>query len=228
MRSSPPAPKELSLLNDQLSEIRVICHECDLLVCIGQLPDGHKASCPRCGCVLSRSVSNSLDRMLIFAVTALICLLFSNLFAYVNLLVQGQEREISLLETVQVLFELKEWALSGFMLVIIIGLPAFFTTLISWLAIAIKLQRVSPRTISMMRLLGYLRFWNMAEIFFLGILISMVKVASLAHIEVGLSFWAYALFNVFFIATLLHYDKLRLALAIRQVVNEKQAIARVV
>jgi len=212
-------------LNDQLTDNRVICDECDLLVSIGQLPDGYRASCPRCESVLTRSVRNALDRMLIFALTALICLLFSNLFSYVNLLVQGQERQISLLETVQVLFELNEWALSGFMLVIIIGLPAFFTTLISWLAIAIKLQKVSPRTINMMRFIGYLRFWNMAEIFFLGILISMVKVASLAHIEVGLSFWAYAFFNVFFIAALLHYDKLQLAWEIRRIVNEKQALA---
>ena len=103
--------------------------------------------------------------MLIFALTAIICLLFSNLFGYVNLLIQGQEREISLLETVQVLFELKEWALSAFMLVIIIGLPAFFVTLVTWLAMAIKLQRVSPRTINLLSFIGYLRFWNMAEIF---------------------------------------------------------------
>lgn len=212
-------------MNDQLSDTRVICHECDLLVSIGQLPNGYKASCPRCGSVFTRSVSNALDRMLIFALTALICLLFSNLFAYVNLLVQGQERQISLLETVQVLFELNEWALSAFMLVIIIALPTLFTTLVSWLAIAIKRRRVSPRTINLLRIIGYLRFWNMAEIFFLGILISMVKVASLANIEVGLSFWAYAFFNIFFIAALLHYDKFQVALAIKRIVYEKQAAA---
>jgi len=212
-------------LSDKLADFRVICHECDLLVSMGQLPDGHKASCPRCGYVLTRSLSNALDRMLIFALTAIICLFFSNLFGYVNLIVQGQQREISLLQTVEVLFELKEWALSGFMLVVIIGLPAFFSVLVSWLAIAIKLQRVSPHTINLMRLIGYLRFWNMAEIFFLGILISMVKVASMANIVVGLSFWAYAFFNLFFIAALLHYDKLQLALAIRRIVSEKQAIA---
>jgi paraquat-inducible protein A len=215
-------------LSDQLSDPRVICHECDLLVDIGQLPDGYKASCPRCGFVFTRSVRNALDRMLIFALTAVICLVFSNLFAYVNLLVQGQEREISLLETVQVLFELKEWALSAFMLVVIIGLPAFFSVLISWLAIAIKLRRVTPRTINLLRFIGYLRFWNMAEIFFLGILISMVKVASLARIEVGLSFWAYAFFNVFFIAALLHYDKFQLAQTIRRIVRDRQEVARAV
>jgi paraquat-inducible protein A len=215
-------------LSDQFSDPKVICHECDLLVDIGHLPDGYKASCPRCGLVFTRSFRNALDRMLIFALTAVICLLFSNLFGYVNLLVQGQEREISLLETVQVLFELKEWALSAFMAVIIIGLPAFFSILVSWLAIAIKMKWVTPRTISLLRIIGYIRFWNMAEIFFLGILISMVKVASLARIEVGLSFWAYAFFNIFFIAALLHYDKFQLALAIRRIVHDKQEVASAV
>jgi paraquat-inducible protein A len=213
-------------LNHQLSDSRVICHECDLLVSIGPLPDGYKANCPRCGFVFTRRFTNALDRMLIFALTAVICLMFSNMFGYVNLLVQGQEREISLLETVQVLFELKEWALSVFMMLIIIGLPAFFAVLVSWLAIAIKLRRVSPRTINLLRFIGYLRFWNMAEIFFLGILISMVKVASLARIEVGYSFWAYAFFNVFFIAALLNYDKFQLALTIRRIAYDRQANVR--
>ena len=212
-------------MNDEHPDSRIICAECDLLVVVGDLPDGHKATCPRCGSVFTRCFRNSLDRMLIFAVTALVCLLFSNLFGYVNLVIQGQEREISLFQTVQVLFELKEWSLSAFMLVVIIGLPAFFVSLVSWLAIAIKLQRVSPQTINLMRFIGYFRFWNMAEIFFLGILISMVKVASLARVEVGLSFWAYAAFNVFFIAAMLHYDKFQLAQAIKHIVRSKQALA---
>ena len=215
-------------MSEQLSDSRVICHECDLLVTIGILPGGCKATCPRCGFVLTRSYTNALDRMLIFALTAIICLLFSNMFGYVNLMVQGQQREISLLETVTVLFELKEWALSVFMLVVIIGLPAFFVALVSWLAVAIKLQRVSPKTINLLRYIGYLRFWNMAEIFFLGILISMVKVASMARVEVGLSFWAYACFNLFFIAALLHYDKYQLALAIRRITRERQEVVSAV
>ena len=52
-----------------------------------------------------------------------------------------------------------------------------------------------------------------------------VKVASLARVEVGLSFWAYAAFNVFFIAAMLHYDKFQLAQAIKHIVRSKQALA---
>ena len=201
-----------------------ICHECDLLVEVGNLPAGHKAICPRCGFVISRAYANAIDRMLIFSISAIICLMFSGLFDFVQMAVQGQEREITLLETVQVLFELNETALAAFMLVVIIGLPTLFVGMISWLVISVKLKRVSPRTINLLRIIGYLRFWNMAEIFFLGILVSMVKVASMAHIAVGVSFWTYAMFNLFLIAAMVHLDKFQLTRTIKQIVLEKQAI----
>lgn len=200
-----------------------ICHECDLPVEVGDLAAGHKAVCPRCGFVLSRAHTNAIDRMLIFSITALVCLVFSNLLGFVQMGVQGQERKITLFETVQVLFELDEFALAAFMLIVIIGLPALFIGVISWLAISIKLERVSRQTINLLHFVGFLRFWNMAEIFFLGILISMVKVASLAHISVGFSFWAYGLFNLFLIAAMMHVDKFQLARIIRSSVRKKQA-----
>jgi paraquat-inducible protein A len=163
-----------------------------------------------------------LNRILVFGITAIICLLFSNLFDYVNMSVQGQERQISLLETVQILFELKERALALFMSVIIIALPTFFVGVVSWLAISIKMGWVSPRSINLLRIIAHLRFWNMAEIFFLGILISMVKVSSMVEVEVGVSFWAYALFNVFLIAALSNIDRFQLTQAIKKIVRKKQ------
>lgn len=204
------------------SYAHAICHECDLLTFVGDLQAGHKAMCPRCGAVLTRLRKNALERMLVFGLTAVICLLFSNLFSYVDLSVQGQERGITLLETIAVLFELKERALALFMSVVIIGLPTFYVGVICWLAVSIKLERVSARTIGLLRIVGYLQFWNMAEIFFLGILISMVKVSSMVDVEVGLSFWAYAMFNVFLIAALVQVDRFQLAQAIKRIVREKQ------
>jgi paraquat-inducible protein A len=211
-------------MNDTNSDSRVICHECDLLACVLSLPPGHKASCPRCGAVFTRAHKNALDRILVFGLTAVVCLLFSNLFSYVNLSVQGQHREITLLQTVQVLFELNEWTLAAFVAVVIIGLPTFFVGVISWLAVSIKLKRVSANTINLLKIVGYLRFWNMAEIFFLGILVSMVKVSSMAEIDVGISFWAYAMFNVFLIAAMANVDRFQLSRSIKQIVWEKQGV----
>jgi paraquat-inducible protein A len=111
------------------------------------------------------------------------------------------------------------------MSIIIIALPAFFVGVVSWLAISIKMAWASPRSIKLLRVIAHLRFWNMAEIFFLGILISMVKVSSMVDVEVGVSFWAYALFNVFLIAALGNIDRFQLTQAIKQIVRKKQESA---
>lgn len=230
------ASKELPITNPEMTssstalkpekyESCTVCHECDLLVDVGHLAPGHKACCPRCGFVLSRARASAVDRMLVFSITAVVCLMFSGLFDFVQMAVQGQEREITLLETVQELFELDQLALAAFMLLVIIGLPAVFIGLVSWLALSIKLKMASRRSIIVLRIIGYVRFWNMAEIFFLGILISMVKVASLADVAVGLSFWMYAMFNLFLIAAMMHLDKFQLGQAIKQIVRERQAAA---
>lgn len=213
---------EITSPHDPDYESCTICHECDLLVDVGCLPPGHKAICPRCGLVLSRAYANAVDRILVYSVTAALFLLLSTLFGMVQMTVQGQEREITLFETVQELFKLDETALAGFMLVVIIGLPLVFVGSTGWLATAIRLRRASSRTFDLLRMVGYLRFWNMAEIFFLGILISMVKIASMADITVGFSFWTYGMFNVFMIAAMMHVDKFQLARAIRRIVRERE------
>ena len=220
-RQQPAHPWDKEL-NAHTLDACVICRECDLLSRVGVLPEGHKAVCPRCGAVLTRVHRNALNRILVFGVTALICLLFSTLFGYVDMSVQGQQREISLLETVRVLFELREPALAVFMSVVIIALPAFFIGVIGWLAFSIRRRRATLRTLQLLRVVHYLRFWNMAEVFFLGILVSMVKVSSMVDVEVGLSFWAYALFNLCLIAVLSNIDSLQLARSIRRIVREKE------
>lgn len=203
------------MLNPHDLESCVICHECDLLVDIGELAPGFRAVCPRCGCTVARAHRNAIDRILVFSVTALLFLLLSNSFEFVELVVQGQERQITLLQTVRELFALDEWLLALIMLVVIVGLPATFTLLLLWLALSIRRGAVTPHSIRLLQVIGYVRFWNMAEIFFLGILVSMVKLATMASVDVGYSFWAYALFNLFLVAAMSQVDKVQLALAIR-------------
>lgn len=197
----------------------VICHDCDLLINMDNLPEGFKASCPRCGFTISAAHKDALNRILIFSLTALLCLLFSNLFSFVALTVQGQDRNISLFDTVKLLFNLQEWSLGIFVLLIIIALPILCSGMLCWLALTIKFKLATRSSITLLRIVEFLRFWNMAEIFFLGILISIIKIASMATISFGYSFWAYALFNVSFIAALINFDKHQLALEIRRIVN---------
>lgn len=199
---------------DSLSN-SIICHQCGLLVSIPQLHDGCSANCPRCAKVLSKRHRNATDHVLFFSISALLCLFYSVWFGFLEMSVQGQVRQITLMDSVATLFSLQEMALGALMSLIIVGLPALYVSLLIFLVGSIKLNRVSRHSIVILRIVGYVRFWNMCEIFFLGILVSMVKIAGLAHLRVGESFWAYAFFNFFLFAAIMHFDKVQLARAIR-------------
>ena len=203
-------------MHSELLSNSIICHQCGLLVDVPPLQDGCSANCPRCAVVLTKRHRNAIDYVLYFSISALLCLIYSVWFGFLEMSVQGQVRQITLMESISTLFSLDEIALGSLMSLIIVGLPALYVSLLIFLVASIKLERVSRHTIILLRIVGYVRFWNMCEIFFLGILVSMVKIAGLAHIDIGESFWAYAFFNFFLFAAIMHFDKIQLARAVRR------------
>jgi len=197
-----------------------ICHECDLLVDMHALQEGHRALCPRCKCVLSNAYPQANVRILVFALTAIICLIMSQLFDFVELKVAGQLRNITLPETVATLFALNEWTLAVFMGGIIVVLPLLFMGALLWLVLQLQFHRTTNTSLMLLHIIRMLQFWNMAEIFFLGILISMVKVAGMAHVSIGPSFWFYGGFNFCMILALYHVDKYQLISTTRMQMTE--------
>jgi paraquat-inducible protein A len=202
--------------------LQAICHECDLLVQIDELRPGTTVSCPRCHGVISHVHKDPLTRVIAFSLTAICWLALSLMFSFVQLSTQGQAREITLAQTVEVLFDLNEWSLSAFMTIVVIGLPVMIIGMLLWLAGSIKLQRVSANTIQLLRAVQFLKFWNMAEIFFLGILVSMVKVSSMADTAVGFSFWSYACFNLSLVLAMMQVDQFQFATMIKSAVRKEQ------
>jgi paraquat-inducible protein A len=57
------------------------------------------------------------------------------------------------------------------------------------------------------RLVFTLEPWSMAEVFVIGAIVSLVKIAAMAGVVLGLSFWAYIAFCVCFTAALSSLDR---------------------
>jgi paraquat-inducible protein A len=199
-----------------LPDTCLLCPECDLLVDLGRLFEGRRAECPRCGCVLSYRRRNANVRILVFSFSALICLAASTVFDFIQLSAAGIDRDLTLPQTISVLFALHEWALAAFMGIVVIGLPLAFLAALGTLAFSLEAGKAGPYSFALLRFVTFLRVWNMAEIFFLGILVAMVKIAGMADVNLGPSFWFYGLFNLFLILSLLHVDQYQLGLGIRR------------
>ncbi|WP_415899156.1 PqiA/YebS family transporter subunit [Neptuniibacter sp. QD48_11] len=193
-----------------MSVEKVACHCCDLIQEIPDLAPGLKAHCRRCGHQLTAKVPNSIDRAIAFAISALIFLFLSLPFPFLAFQSQGREQEVSLAQSGFDLLQLGFPILALLLLCFIILIPALLLSAYLAILIPLKLDHSRRWMYQVTRLLFTLHPWGMAEVFLIGVLVSLVKIAGMADIVIGMSFWAYVLFAICLIATITSVDKLQL------------------
>jgi paraquat-inducible protein A len=192
------------------SSVPIRCHECGLDVAVDELSEGQEASCPKCGRVISRAHHNALLRMAVFTTTSFLALLFANTFVFLRLDASGQQRSLTLPQSTITLFEQGDWVLGVITLIVIVLLPLAIAISLGLLLLTVYSQQSPPRATLLLKLIGGFKFWNMAEIYFLGVLVSIIKIISLADIHFGPSFWFFALFTLSQITALLHFDRFQI------------------
>ena len=57
------------------------------------------------------------------------------------------------------------------------------------------------------KLLFFLSPWGMSEVFVIGVIVSLVKLHHMAHVVLGVSFWAYVAFTLCFTAAMSSLDR---------------------
>ena len=158
------------------------CHDCDLLHRIPAISEGMTATCSRCGASLVKTKKNSLERTLALAITGLMLLIMANSFPFLGFKIQGQVRHTLLLTGIQQFYK------SGMPW---LALLVLFTTVIAPLAqllsliyvlLPLKYRRRPPGMFHVFRWMQMIQPWSMMEVFMVGILVSIVKLAKMAQI----------------------------------------------
>lgn len=183
------------------------CPSCDLLFDITKLRDGETASCSRCGHFLTKYRVDELDRVLAFASSALILLAIACSYPFMSLKAGGLESMMTLPQTASNLWGYGMPFLAFLVAAFIIFIPALIVALILVLVGALISERHYYWLRPVGRLIYTLQNWSMVEVFFIGVLVSLVKVGHLATVVMGVSFWAYAAFSLCFILTLSGLDR---------------------
>jgi paraquat-inducible protein A len=105
----------------------------------------------------------------------------------------------------------------------ILILPAFVLISLLYLLVPLSLGFRPKKGEWVIKTLFNLLPWTMAEIFLIGVLVSLIKILSMADIGLGLSFYAYLFFTIFMTITLLYVDKYQLKLLLKVEVKERQS-----
>lgn len=191
------------------------CHACDLVVALPPLRLDERADCPRCGQRLARRQRMPVQQGLALAITALIGLSLAVILPFVSFEFRGVGNRIDLTDTAISLIGFGELLIAIGVLLTVVALPAVYLLGIIWLHIG--LWRNAPLRCSrpIARTLLHVTPWMMADVFVVGALVSLVKIAGLAQIGLGPAFWCFCAFTLLLlkIGQTIDADRLWLALA---------------
>jgi paraquat-inducible protein A len=190
----------------------MLCHECHYEVKLPSLTHKQAAVCPRCGLQLTVYHDNASQRIIALATTSLIFLFASLPFEFLSFSASGQYQSIDVLGSLWILVEKDYGLLALVQAVAVLILPAFVLISLLYLLVPLSLGIRPKKTDFILKTLFKLLPWTMAEIFLIGVLVSLIKIVSMADIGLGLSFYAYLFFTIFMTITLLYVDKYQLQL----------------
>ncbi len=167
------------------------CHECDLIHRIKPLPSKGVANCIRCGSVLYRHKPNSINRTLALSLAGLVLFVLANSFPFLALKTDTQLHQTNLITGIKVFYEQGMPVLAILVLITTILAPAAQLLGMFYLLLPMRLKRVPPFFAPIFRFVRGLQPWSMMEVFMLGILVSIVKLAKMAAIVPGVAIFSF-------------------------------------
>jgi paraquat-inducible protein A len=169
----------------------IACPGCDLLLDRQHLNMGEFARCVRCNHVVQTCKPLSIDRSLAAVLAGIVLLIISLFLPFLSLSRSGVESTISVLDAVESLWTSQMRWLGLLTFGFIVLLPLARLLLLGWVLWRIRFDSKVRRSMRIaFRWAHRLEPWAMAEIFMVGVVVSLVKVSSLANLEAGLAFWS--------------------------------------
>ncbi len=184
------------------------CLECDLLVRVPRLGARQRSLCPRCGHLLTSGNVERAHQAFPFALSAAVLLPLSLLFPFMSFARSGIENEMNLFQTAWALYLDGSVILSGVVFGFIIFMPSFVVLSILLISLSFTLERSLPGLKLAARFVYTVNSWSMVEVFIIGVLVSLVKIAKMATVEIGVSLWTYLAFSIVLVLAFAKLDKL--------------------
>lgn len=169
------------------------CHECDLLLRVDHSFEAGVVKCPRCAAVLLEHKRHSLDLTLAYTITGLVLFVISNAFPIIGFQFERQSTETVLLSGVWELLDQDMHLLAALVFITTILAPFTQLATLLYVFLPLKFNRTAPYTAEVFRFVSVVRSWSMMEVFMLGILVSVVKLAAMGTIVPGVALWSFGL-----------------------------------
>lgn len=178
------------------SDAVVICEHCDTVHRRVALSRGGRARCLRCGAVLYGESASDVEIMLALTLAALVVFIIANAYPIVTIAAQGFVNRTTLLGAVFASYDSGIGPVAVLAALSVFGFPLLQLSLYLWVLGHLRAGRRPPGFVAAMHALRQLRPWSMVEVFLLGILVAVVKLAALARVTPEAGFWGFAALTI--------------------------------
>lgn len=187
--------------------VLVACLECDLLHRQAKLPPGGEARCTRCGARLYRGAQpDANERALALALAACILFVLANAFPILGLELQGVRNSATLIGAVKSLWDEGARALATLVFATTVLVPAAELIGLTWVLVALRRGARGWGAVPLLHFIESVKPWGMVEVFVLGVLVSLVKLAHIASVEPGVALFSFGALMALVAATAAAFD----------------------
>ncbi|MGJ8724207.1 MAG: paraquat-inducible protein A [Roseibacillus sp.] len=183
------------------------CDYCDTLQKVVALREGESAHCNTCGAELYENRPYSLQRTVSFSLSALFLMVLVVLFPFLSLDNNGLKSSMTVWGAAGSLWAQGDIAIAVATAAFIVVLPVMLVSCLLYVTFPLIFGRCLTGAVVAFRAVSHLQTWVMVEVFFLGAIVSLLKLVKLAEVSLGQGFWAFALLVVMIAGALSSIDK---------------------
>ena len=178
----------------------VVCEQCGLAHRWQVPAEAAVARCTRCDAVLGRSHRLSIDSILALTVAAAAVYLVAINTPLMTLSLRGSAESATLPEAIALAWQAGQEPVAVVAAVTALLAPAAFIGLRLYVLFPLSIGKKAPGFAWCVRLLLQAGRWNMIEVFTIGVLLSLVRLAGLAEASPGPALFALGAVTVLFAA----------------------------
>jgi paraquat-inducible protein A len=168
----------------------IVCPSCDLAHRASPSPGPQGTRCTRCRAPLQRPENGNIDTAIALALTALVLFALANAYPLVEIYTNGTTRSSTLLGAALGLYRQNHVWLAALVFGTTIVAPLLQIASLLYLLIPLRRKRQARAQGTIFRLLNQVRPWTFIEVFMLGSLVALVRVAAYARVMPGVALWS--------------------------------------
>lgn len=169
----------------------IACEYCDVLQGIREVEEGASAHCRNCGERLYQNQPRSIQRTISFSLAAVVFMMLVLLFPFLSMSNTGLKSSMSVWGSVVKLWDDGAYAMATAVACFTVVLPILLILWLLYVTTPLLFNRLLPCSVGAFKAVIFLKNWTMVEVFFLGTIVSLLKLVKLADIELGVGFWAF-------------------------------------